>query len=77
MELSGEGIYEEIAEWCRFKDKNMVSRRLAELERLGKVEKTERTKNTSSGRKAFIYRLPAPTPAESAQNQVIQQSLFK
>lgn len=55
LQKNGEGIYEEIAGWCGFSDKNMISRRLLELLNLGKIEKTERTKNTSSGRKAFIY----------------------
>lgn len=60
LQKHGEGIYEEIAGWCGFGDKNMISRRLLELLNLGKIEKTERTKNTSSGRKAFIYTLPQP-----------------
>lgn len=62
MQKHGEGIYEEIAEWCGFKDKNMISRRLLELLNLGKIEKTERTKNTSSGRKAFIYQIKPIIP---------------
>lgn len=77
LQKHGEGIYEEIAGWCGFKDKNMVSRRLLELENLGKIARLLYTKRTSSGRKAFAYRIIVPKPPQSAQNQVIQQSLFK
>lgn len=77
LQKHGEGIYEEIAGWCGFSDRNSVARRLLELLNLGKIEKTERKKPTSTGRQAFIYRLPTPKPSQSAQNQVIQQSLFK
>lgn len=76
LQKNGEGIYEEIAEWCGFSDKNRVSRRLLELENLGKITKTDRTKPTSTGRKAFIYRIPAPKPSQSAQKQSFQPSLF-
>lgn len=69
----GEGIYEEIAGWCGFKDRNACSRRLLEMLNLGKIEKTDRKKPTSTGRQAFIYRLPAPKPS---QKQSFQPSLF-
>lgn len=96
LQKNGEGIYEEIAVWCGFSDKNRVSRRLLELEKepphgRGLIEKTGATKSTSTGRKAFIYRLKpniliidstnccetvvSPHP-KSAQKQSFQPSLF-
>lgn len=75
LQKNGEGIYEEIAAWCGFSDKNRVSRRLLELENLGKITKTDRTKLTSTGRKAFTYTIRKIY--ENPNAQVMQQSLFK
>lgn len=49
--------YEEIAKSCKFPDKNMVSRRLKELEGEGVVYKPGTKKPTTTGRNAFQYAL--------------------
>lgn len=49
--------YEEIALFCRFPDKNMVSRRLKELEGEQMVYKPGTKKPTTSGRQAYQYAL--------------------
>ena len=48
-------IYTEIAEHCKFEDKNMVSRRLKELEGAEIVYKPGTKKPTKSGRLAYQY----------------------
>lgn len=70
-----EGIYERIALHIGWDDKNRASRRLAELERKGIVRKTGETKNTSSGRKAFVYQL-TPQPKKEVVYQAMQSRLF-
>lgn len=73
----GSAIYERIAIHIGWDDKNRCSRRLAELERLGIVEKTGATQNTSSNRKANIYRLtPAPQKVSEGGRTYVQPSLF-
>ena len=49
--------YEEIAHACQFPDKNMVSRRLKELEGEQLVYKPGTKKLTRSGRQAYQYAL--------------------
>lgn len=49
--------YEEISRKCGFSDKNMVSRRLKELEGEGIVYKPRTKKHTTTGRNAFQYAL--------------------
>ncbi len=57
LDLLGTGIYEEIATMAGFTDKNQVSRRLAELERMELVYKTGEKGLTKSNRQAFKYKI--------------------
>lgn len=57
LDLLGTGIYEEIATQVGFTDKNQVSRRLAELERMELVYKTGEKGLTKSNRQAFKYKI--------------------
>lgn len=69
-----EAIYERIAIHCDM-EKNQISRRLLELERLGIIEKTGNTSLTLSGRKANMYRLTPPKKVVSASD-CVQLSAF-
>ena len=57
LDLLGTAIYEEIATQAGFTDKNQVSRRLAELERMEMVYKTGDKGLTKSNRQAFKYKI--------------------
>jgi predicted ArsR family transcriptional regulator len=62
----GCGIYEEIASHLTM-EKNQVSRRLVELERMELVWKPGATKPTKSGRKAYVYQLTGNFPKTEKQ----------
>ncbi len=56
LEHHPEGLtYEEIADCCQL-DKHAVGRRLSELERLILIHKPGTMKDTSTGRKAYVYK---------------------
>ena len=57
LSVLGKAIYEEIAVHNQWQDKNRVSRRIGELERMQLVYKTGEKKLTSSGRNANVYAL--------------------
>lgn len=57
----GSGIYEEIADYLGWKDKNRASRRLLEMEKLEIVWKPGAKKPTKSGRSAYVYQLRGDT----------------
>ena len=88
LDLLGTGIYEEIATQVGFTDKNQVSRRLAELERMELVYKTGEKGLTKSNRQAFKYKIrtketivptiekftPPDTTAADFANMIIAQT---
>jgi hypothetical protein len=57
LKVLGKAIYEEIALQNEWGDKNRVSRRLLEMERMGLVYKTGEKRLTTSKRNANVYAL--------------------
>lgn len=60
LEVLGEGIYEEIADYCGM-EKHQIGRRLKELVDAGKIYNTLKTGLTSTNRKANKYAIRSAT----------------